>query len=92
MDSRIVYYKMAKHIDDIGMLSISDTATGQLILNENIRTAREKFQKEYETIFSWKIQEVTQEHPNYFSNFIDRIREMYDDSCMGSDNAFDLYG
>uniref|UniRef100_A0A2S2PAG1 Uncharacterized protein n=1 Tax=Schizaphis graminum TaxID=13262 RepID=A0A2S2PAG1_SCHGA len=60
--------------DEMGTLSINDH-WNELGLDENIRKKLKEIENDYESIFSWNIQQLTGCNQNLMSNRIEKVRE-----------------
>lgn len=78
------------HLNDpMGALSVDDDHWIELGLDNNIRTQLNEIKNDYESIFSWDIQKLTEIHHNLKFNFIDKIRDKQE-MITTMDDEFDL--
>jgi len=75
--------------DSIGALSFNDNHWNELGLENSIRRQLRKIEKDYESIFSWDIQQLTGVNQNLMMNLIDKIREKQE-MIIDKDNEFNL--
>lgn len=75
--------------DSMGALSFNDDHWNKLGLDNSIRRQLRKIEKDYESIFSWDIQQLTGVNQNLMMNLIDKIREKQE-MIIDKDNEFNL--
>jgi len=84
---------MAGYVDDLsdlmGALSFNDDHWNELGLDDSIRRQLRKIEKDYESIFSWDIQQLTGVNQNLMMNLIDKIHEKQE-MIIDKDNEFNL--
>jgi hypothetical protein len=78
-----------EHLSDVmGTLLINDDHWNELGLDENIRTQLKEIENNYESIFSWDIQQLTGGKHLKF-NLIDKVREQIE-MIIDKDNEYNL--
>ncbi|XP_022179430.1 uncharacterized protein LOC111040046 isoform X1 [Myzus persicae] len=75
--------------DAMGALSFNDNHWNELGLEDSIRMQLRKIENDYESIFSWDIQQLTGVNQNLMMNLIDKIREKQE-MIMDKDDEFNL--
>jgi len=78
--------------DVMGALTIDENRWEKLGLDDNIRTQLLKIENDYESIFSWKIKQLTGANQNLKANLIDNIRGQLNifTAMFDSDDKFNL--
>lgn len=78
-----------KLVDAFDVLSVGEVCAGPPVLDDATRTASKELEQNYESIFFWKIKELTGDSQNLLLNVIYNVKEKYD-MIVDKENAFNL--